>query len=52
MMHLHLWSRTALGGLLVLLGLIIACNFWVIVHTQEGVLATSSRYLPKFMGLC
>ena len=51
MTHLQLWTKTALGGLLVLLGLIIACNFWVIVHTQEGVYSDIQQVRAQVYGL-
>ena len=48
---LQVWTKTALGGLLVLLGLIIACNFWVIVHTQEGVYSDIQQVRAQVYGL-
>ncbi len=51
MTHLQLWTKITLGGLLVLLGMIIACNFWVVAHTQRGIYSNIQQVHAQTYGL-
>jgi SanA protein len=51
MAYVRLWTRTALGGLLLLLGMVVACNSWMIVHTQEGVYNDIQQVHAQYYGL-
>lgn len=50
-MHLQVWAKTTLGGLLVSLGLVIACNFWIITHTQEAIYSDIQQVSTQVYGL-
>ncbi len=51
MTHLQVWTKITLGGLLVLLGMIIACNFWITAHTQKGIYSDIQQVQAQTYGL-
>jgi len=51
MTHFRLWVNTLLIGLLALLGLIAACNFWIIAHTQKTVYSNIQQVRTQTYGL-
>jgi SanA protein len=51
MMHLQVWKKTTLDVLVVLLGLLLACNCWIITHTQEAIYSDIQQVNAQVYGL-
>lgn len=50
-LRLHLWPRTILRGLLLLVGLVITCNLWVIGLTTDAMSSDLRQVSPVEYGL-
>ena len=51
MTHFRLWTNALLIRLLALLGLIAACNFWMIARTQQNVYSDIQQVRSQVYGL-
>jgi SanA protein len=51
MIHLKVWEKTTLGVLLILLGLVFACNYWIITRTQEAIYSDIQQINAQVYGL-
>lgn len=45
------WTKAALGGLLILTGLLITCNLWVVICTQESIYDDLRKVHPGYYAL-
>ena len=51
MMHFQVWKKTTLGVLIILLGLVFACNYWIITHTQDSIYSDIQKVNVQVYGL-
>lgn len=51
MVYTRVWAKAILGGLLLLTSLLIACNIWVVVSTQNEVFSNLAHIRPSQYGL-
>lgn len=51
MMHLQVWKKITLDVLVVLLGLLLACNCWIITHTQKSIYSDMQQVNAQVYGL-